>query len=271
MSAGALRNWVKRADAAPEEDPLDAHLDREGRGRHSTIWDAYGADRAFARYCGDYLRLEAPGSAACWRRAEKHGRALGWEIPSEVSFRARLRDEYSVFEIVLAREGREALDALYPHQERTVAGLSVMEWINGDGRRHDLFVAMPDGRIVRPVTWLWQEVKVRKIVGCRSGETESGDLVRMAFVDMVDRWGAPTAGAVIDNTHAASSKWFSTKSNRRWRSDGESVPGMIELLGLRVIHTRLIDAGTKGWQAKAKGRRAIEARRACGARPHRDH
>lgn len=112
---------------------------------------------------------------------------------------------------------------------------------------------MPDGRIVRPVTWIWQEVKSRKLVGWESGETEHADLVRLSFVRMVDRIGAPSVGVVLDNTRAASKKFFSTKGNRRWRSDEEDVPGMIELVGLRVVRTRLIEAGTKGGRRHRRG------------------
>ena len=254
VSRGSIRRWSKRARKAGDADPLDALLDRRGGGGDvRRVWEAPSAERAFGIYRRDYLRLEKPGSAACWRRVEKLGRARGWQIPSEQAFRARLHRDFTPFEIILAREGLEALDALYPSQQRTVANLAVMDWLSGDGRRHDLFVRMPDGRIVRPVTWVWQEVKTRKLVGWDSGETENADVVRLAFVRMVDRVGAPRVGVVVDSTRAASNRWFSTNNKRGWTSDSEELPGMMELLAIRVVRTRLVDAGTKAGKRKRKG------------------
>ena len=109
--------------------------------------------------------------------------------------------------------------------------------IVGDEHRHNVFVRPPGGGDpFRPVTWMWQDVRTRKLLAWRSGPTESGDLVRLAFHDLVTAHGVP-GGVIQDNTRAASTKWFSEPS-RRWRADrDETVPGILALLDVRVIHT----------------------------------
>ncbi len=37
-----------------------------------------------------------------------------------------------------------------------------MQWINGDGYLHNVFVRWFNGDVIRPKTWFWQDVKTRK-------------------------------------------------------------------------------------------------------------
>lgn len=247
VQRAAVMRWRKRAASG------DALLAGAGTGRPPRAWATPGADEAFRIWCRDYLRLERPGAAACWRRVSAIARQRGWTLPGEKTFRVRLRREVPPEEIVRMREGALAALALYPHQVRTVAGLAPLDVVSGDGKTHDMFVEMPDGRVVRLVVWYWQDVRTRRILGWHWGESESFDLVRLAFVRMVDEHGVPRA-VVIDNTFAASAKALAGTSSRRWKSDDEDVPGMFELLGVRVIHTHLErgdDGRNYGWgQAK---------------------
>ena len=254
VSRGSVMRWLRAAtvDPAGGRDP-GMFVARNGGGRPSVAWDTPGAEEAWRIWTADYLRRERPGSAACWRRTAKIARQRGWTVPCERTFRLRLYREVPPEEIVRLREGRVAALQLYPAQRRTVDGMSPLDAVSGDGKVHDVFVAMPDGRVIRPRTWAWQDVRTRKILGWHTGETESQDLVRMAFVRMVDKHGVPRI-VVVDNTFAASSKWWSSHNRRGWRSDGEDVPGILDQLGIRVIHTSVVredDGKGRGWgQAK---------------------
>ena len=231
----SVLRWMDRLDTMADDDttPLDGRI--TNRVERASVWGAPGADDAFLAWRSDYLRLEAPGAAACWRRTEKRARARGWTLPSTKTFLRRLRSETRACDIVFARQGLIAALKFFPHQIRTVKALRPLDILNGDGRKHDVFVER-DGSVFRPVTWAWQDARTRRILGWESGETESADLLRLAFVQVVDEAGAPRA-VYMDNTRAASAKWWSARQNRRWRSDEEFLPGILDLLEVDVMHT----------------------------------
>lgn len=251
--AGVRRATVMRWRQRAESGDAGALVAGTSRGRPPGAWTAPGAEDAWTVWCRDYLRRSKPGSAACWRRVRDLARIRGWSIPSEATFRARLRRDVPPEEIVRCREGALAALALYPAQVRTTEGMAPLDCVSGDGKRHDVFVEMSDGRIVRLVVWYWQDVRTRRIVAWHWGETESWDLVRLAFARMCDGAGVPRM-VVIDNTFAASARAIAGSSSRRWKSDDEDVPGIFESLGIRVVHTHVEreDSGKGiGWgQAK---------------------
>ena len=236
VSRDSVLRWLDRASASGDDGAalLDGRC--SGAGRPPAAWNAPGAEDAFAIWREDYMRLEKPGAAACFRRIVKLAGLRGWAIPNVKTFLRRLRQETPRADIVFARQGFIAALKLFPHQVRTVAGMAPLDCVNGDGKKWDVFVLMPDGRVIRTVTWTWQDVRTRKILGWRTGETESADLVRLAFVKVVDDFGVPRR-LVVDNTRAASAKWWSAKGNRRFRSDDEFLPGILDLLGVEVSHT----------------------------------
>ena len=103
------------------------------------------------------------------------------------------------------REGELALMRRHPPIERSVKDLCAMQWINGDGYLHNVFVQFPDGSIDRPKTWFWQDVHSRKILSYRPDRTENTDTIRLSFGDLVEDYGIPEH-ATIDNTRAAANK-----------------------------------------------------------------
>lgn len=255
VTPATVRRWLARADGAAASTPAAALVDRPKSGRPPAAWTQPGAEDAWRIWRSDYLRLEAPGAAACWRRVAAIGSVRGWRLPSAATFMRRLRAETRAAEVVRAREGRIAALGTHPAQTRTVAALRALEIVSGDGYRHNLFVRLPSGRIGRPVSWVWQDVRTRRILALRSGETESADLVRLAFADVCREAGVPEA-VVVDNTRAASARWLvgaATRRGRRGRRGSEPEPaaGLLDLLGVRIIHTS-IDR-TAGGKARGRG------------------
>ena len=206
-------------------------------------------------FCADYLRLEQPSAASC------HGRLATWchkhekPLPPIHQLLRRLQ-KLPRPQVVAAREGREVLDQMYPAQQRTVAGLRPLERVNGDGWPIDVFVETPDGRIVRPVLWVWQDVLSRAAVSWRIAETESADLVLSSFRDLCMKHGVPEH-LHIDNTRAVSSMWLTAGvSGRKRFGSTDEFAGAFKSLGVDVHFTQLVatDARTASGRLRNRGR-----------------
>ncbi len=240
VSRATVYRWVARARDAGVSGVLPAACEPPRCGAPQRAWVISEAEEAWRYYRADYLRPEQPASRACYRRVLALAHVNGWTIPSEKSFLRRLRREVSPAAVVQAREGNLGLLSTFPRQERSVSDLAPLEWVCGDGRRHDLFVLPPTGgaKPVRPVVWYWQDVYSRRILAWRCGLVESADLVRLATVDLCSSHGVPQH-ILIDNTRAAAAMWLSggSANRQRWRSSKEYVPGILSLLGIQVHHT----------------------------------
>ncbi|EGO9722231.1 transposase, partial [Escherichia coli] len=165
----------------------------------------------------DYLRPEKPAFRKCYERLELAAREHGWSIPSRATAFRRIQqlDEAMV---VACREGEHALMHLIPAQQRTVEHLDAMQWINGDGYLHNVFVRWFNGDVIRPKTWFWQDVKTRKILGWRCDVSENIDSIRLSFMDVVTRYGIPEDFHItIDNTRGAANKWLTGGAPNRYR------------------------------------------------------
>lgn len=127
-----------------------------------------------------------------------------------------------------------------------------MQWINGDGYLHNVFVRWFNGDVIRPKTWFWQDVKTRKILGWRCDVSENIDSIRLSFMDVVTRYGIPEDFHItIDNTRGAANKWLTGGAPNRYRFKvKEDDPKGLFLLMDAKMHWTSVVAG-KGWgQAK---------------------
>ena len=178
-------------------------------------------------------------------------REHGWSIPSRATAFRRIQqlDEAMV---VACREGEHALMHLIPAQQRTVEHLDAMQWINGDGYLHNVFVRWFNGDVIRPKTWFWQDVKTRKILGWRCDVSENIDSIRLSFMDVVTRYSIPEDFHItIDNTRGAANKWLTGGAPNRYRFKvkEDDPKGLFLLMGAKMHWTSVV-AG-KGWgQAK---------------------
>lgn len=207
-------------------------------------------DEAWELFRADYLRLEQPTIADCYRRLGRIAAERGWRLPTQATFTNWVKSRIPLTTRVLMREGDNALLRLYPAQERSVAALHAMEWINGDGYQHNVFVKWPDGAIERPKTWFWQDVYSRRILAYRIDVTENTDQIRLAFGDLVEQYGIP-AHATIDNTRAAANKWLTGRTPNRYRFKvkEDDPAGLLTKLGVEV-HWTSVYAGKGHGQAK---------------------
>ncbi len=205
---------------------------------------------AWEFFKSDYLRNEKPSYSACYHRLERAAIESAWSIPSIDTLKRKMISDVSMQVRVFAREGTPGLLQLYPSQQRTVKSLSALEWINGDGYQHNVFVIWPNGDIARPKTWFWQDIFSRKILSYRTDQTEHTDLLRFSIGDLLDEWGIPS-DATIDNTRAAANKWLTGGVPNRYRFkvlDDDPI-GILPALNINVHWTSVIDGHGHG-QAK---------------------
>lgn len=204
---------------------------------------------AWEMFQADYLRDDKPTATACYERLQQAARAHGWKIPSLSTLQRRLNKLPKAL-VVLKREGEYALWRLYPAIERSVRDLHALEWINGDGYQHNVFVKFADGSIGRPKTWFWQDIYSRKLLTWRTDVTENTQTIRLSFGELIEKYGIPR-DVTIDNTRAAANKWMTGGVPNRYRfAVKEDDPlGLFPMLGITVHWTTVI-AGKGNGQAK---------------------
>lgn len=235
-SAASIARWQDAVEGAHPSDWL-ALLVPHYAGRTATA--EIPAD-AWEIFKADYLRLEAPSATSCYDRLQRIAATKDWApLPALVTFTRRIERELPRQVRVLAREGEEALMRTFPAQERDRSVFGALEGVNADGHMWDVAVRMPDGeRIGRPIIVAWQDLGSGKVLSWRMAESESSDLVRLAFCDMVSTYGIP--GAVwLDNGRAFASKLLTggTPNRYRFKVREEDPRGIItSLVGADNVH-----------------------------------
>lgn len=189
----------------------------------------------------DWLRPEKPSLSACVFRLEETAKERGWAVPTMSSIRRKIERELTQPQIVLARDGEHALAMLYPAQERSVADLHALEWINGDGYQHNVFVRWWNGEILRPKTWIWQDIYSRKVLGYYCDISENSDSIRLALMGVIDKYGLPKH-ATIDNTRAAANKWLTggVPNRYRFKVKEDDPKGILPMLGIDIHWTSVL-------------------------------
>ncbi len=237
---------INECDWAPAL--LPKHFEAKQVGKNKQF--AYITPEAWDAFKADYLRLEGPVFSVCYDRLEKSAEHHGWTIPSQKSLERRMAHEVPIQHRVMLREGEHALHQLYPPQERTVEGLHALEWINGDGYQHNVFVKWFNGEIIRPKTWFWQDIYSRKIIGWRCDISENTDSIRLSLMDVCEKYGIPKE-LTLDNTRAAANKWMTggVPNRYRFKVKQDDPLGIIPMLGIK-LHWSSVILGKGHGQAK---------------------
>lgn len=210
-SVPSLCRWAATVEGLEKQHWMAA-LVPEYSGGTATVdmpeeaWDIFKAD---------FLRLEAPTATGCYERLCRIAKVRGWVLPSLDTFERRIAKLPRGVRI-LAREGEEALMRIYPTQERDRSIFAALEAVNADGHKFDVFVRTPMGDIVRPILVGVQDLYSGKIVGWRIAETESADLVRFAFRDVIQKYGIPRK-VWLDNGRGFASKMITGGVANRFR------------------------------------------------------
>ena len=232
ISERTLRRWGEQLSGKPRTDWLPllmpaARPDGTPADMPESAWHAF---------LHDYLRLERPAAESCYRRLQARRKANGWpKLPALKTLVRRLEREIPADQIILARDGEEALELIGPKVARTRLGMHAMERVNSDGHVIDVFVKFPDGSIGRPTLVGWQDIYSGKLLSWRVGKSETSDLVRLSFCDMVKVYGIPLH-AHLDNGRAYASKKNTggMATRYRYKVKTEEPDGVFKRLGVAV-------------------------------------
>jgi hypothetical protein len=127
-----------------------------------------------------------------------------------------------------------------------------LDAVNGDGFRVNVFVetarkTIKNKNIVcRPVLWVWQDIRTRKILAWRIAETENEEMMRLSFADVCRHHGIPQK-IYLDNTLTAANKrmtagaHISSAARRRHTETDDEPLGVFAQLGCEVHNTRLVE------------------------------
>ncbi|HGO5817998.1 TPA: transposase domain-containing protein [Mannheimia haemolytica] len=247
LTVGSLKNWWYRVKAVPRQDWLPLMLCNSGKASKNV---AEMSKDAWIFFKNLDLTREQRTFNHSYQILQETAALQGWVIPSPSSLKRRIEREVSQIEATYRRGGTYAVSRLYPSQVRTVAMLEAMEWINGDGYQHNVWVRFPDGEVKRPKSWIWQDVRTRKILAARTDKSENTDTIRLALLDVISRYGLPKH-LTIDNTRAAANKKMTggIKNRYRYTVKEDEVQGIIPALGIQ-LHWTSIQFGKGRGQAK---------------------
>lgn len=185
----------------------------------------------------DWLRPEKPSLRSCYRRLLRAAAEQAWQVPSYATVQRRIAAlPWQI--VVLAREGEEALKRRLPHVTRLRGSLHALEAVCADGHTFDLLAELPSGGIGRPVLVAWQDIYSGKILAWRVGETLNQHIVRLAFGEMIERYGVPDH-AFLDNGREFANKWLTggAPTRFRFRIREDDPIGIFGLLGVAVHWT----------------------------------
>lgn len=235
VSLRTLYSWAEAVAGVPRPDWLPALAPRHV-GAAATAADCTPEAWEFLK--ADFLRPERPNITDCLRRVRMAAETQGWTLPSDRTLHRRLLSLPETVR-VLARDGAEALKRLYPAQQRDRTIFHALEAVNADGHKWDVFVRWPDGVISRPVMIAFQDLYSGRILSWRVDRTENREAVRLAFGDLIERFGIPDH-CWLDNGRNFASKWLTggTPNRYRFKVRSDEPSGIMTQLGVKVHWTQ---------------------------------
>ena len=231
VSRAALYAWAALVDGVPRAHWL-ARLVPQYVGAKGPRAEC--TDDAWEWMRARYLLPNRPTFEACFRDLQQVAAQKGWRLPSAQTLRRRIAALPATV-VAWHREGPDATDRMFPAQRRDRSHLHALQWVNADGHKFDVFVKWPDGTVARPMAVFFQDLYSGKLLTYRVAQAETGDTFRLAFSDVVEKYGIPGA-VTIDNTLAAANKTMSGGLKRRFRFKvrEEEPLGIFASLGVAV-------------------------------------
>ena len=233
VNRSALYEWAKVVRGLDRADWLPALAPRHGGGREA----ADCSPEAWTWIKSEYLTQSQPDFTMCYRLLAQQAAASGWTIPAERTLHRRMM-ALPLAQRVLTRQGVEALKRTFPAQRRDRGIFHALEAVNADGHVWDVFVRWPDGTVGRPHMVAFQDLYSGKILSWRVDVALSWHAVRLAFGDVVERYGIPRL-CWLDNGREFASKHITGGQATRFRFKvkEEEPEGLMTSLGVEVHWT----------------------------------
>jgi transposase InsO family protein len=237
IAQSTLYEWLSKTAGVSRHNRLAA-LVRPRGGRPDP---AYIPRPAWERYLALYLTPSQSPHSACFRHVKAQAQQPEnlWKLPAAKTFVRRVERDVPEAVRVLCRKGVEAARELYPCQTRERSHFRALECVNADGHKWDVMVRWPDGTVGRPMMVAFQDLYSNMILSWRVGQSESRDLVRLAFGDLVENFGIPEQ-CWLDNGRGFASKWLTGGVQHRYRFDilDDDPIGIMPLLDVKVHWTK---------------------------------
>lgn len=239
IAARTIWNWLGLIEGVRVDDRLaylaPRHRAVETRGRAKDCSPEF-----FDLIKSDFLRLEYPAFADCYRRAVRIAKKNGWDVLPERTMRRRLDAAVSVVTQMLARKGIDAVKRMYPTQVRDKTCLVSMEAVNADFHKFDVFVRWPGGpsvadTIIRPQMVAFQDIYSGRILAWRMDQTPNSTAVLLCAGDMIETWGIPEH-ILLDNGREFAAKAITGGAATRYRFKvkEDDIPGLFTGLGCTI-------------------------------------
>ena len=273
IARATLYNWRRMAQHLPREQWPYALVPQRRPGNCGTRRKSEIDPQIWHFIRQSWLTQSQPALQPIYRRAAEMAASRGVPIPSCKTVARRLAELPRPVK-VLAREGHEALDAMYPPQRRDYTSLNVHQIWNADGRMADVHVRWPDGSVSRPIVVAWLELRTRTVLGYAIGQSESAHLVRQALAASLKRSRAIPRQAYLDNGRAFASKELTGGQDTRYRFKvtPDEMQGTLTLMGTQVIWAKPYNGKAKPiesfWRTLAEAEKRPEFVGAyCGNKP----
>ena len=235
LALRTLYDWDALVRDVPREHRLPRLAPRHA-GR--TCPRAAASPEALAWLRAFWLSPSRPAVDLAIRKLREVAPGKGWTLPSDRTLRRHL-DAIDVATATFHREGPDAADRLFPALRRDRGALHALEIVNADGHRFDVMVEWPDGLEARPMATCFQDVYSGKFLSWRIDRTENTETFRLAFADVVERFGIPDH-VFIDNTLAAANKTMSggVPHRHRFKRRPEEPLGIFPQLDVQTHFTK---------------------------------
>ena len=234
-SEKSIWNWFARVEGIAHADRLAYLVDRRSL-RKKAVPVAPSAE-----FCeivkSDFLRLSGPSLTSCYDRAVRIAEKDGLPVPPIHQVRNWIKATISEPVLIYHRKGVEALRRFYPHQTRDKSAMVPLECVQGDYHKFDVFVRWPGEALpVRVQMVVFSDVYSGKILAWRFDVSANSHTVQLAIGDLVERYGVPQH-ALLDNGREFAAKAITggTPTRFRFKIVDEDIPGLLPLLGVKVI------------------------------------
>jgi putative transposase len=229
-SAQTFYNWERAIEGLHRSDWLPALTPKGVEARPK----AECSPEAWEYFQARYLLSNRPTLELCYRDLQKVGAAKGWTIPSLKTLARRIAKLDPVL-VTLKREGRDAVERMYPAQQRTRTVFHAMEAVNADGHRFDVFCRWPNGKIDRPMVVAFQDLYSNMCLSWRASRSETSEMVRLAYGELGERYAIPTH-AYFDNgmAFAAKENTGGSVARHRFKIKADDDRGVLVACGTQI-------------------------------------